>query len=586
MNDAGSEAKPTAAHATAQNLAGIKLSLGACSSEFESVIDEAKAISLVSRVWNKDASLWKTEAEHQKIISNALGWLTVADSMLRSVDDLETFAGEIKGAGFKQVMVCGMGGSSLCPEVLRQTFGRQDGFPELLVLDSTDPDTIENFRRHIDLDHCLFVIASKSGTTTEPNVFHRYWYGLVAERNESPGQQFITITDPGSQMVGVAQSERFRRVFENQSDIGGRYSALSYFGMTPAALMGLDVRRLLLEASNIARACQENNVHENIGAVLGAAIGACATKGRDKLTIVTDQNLSALGLWIEQLIAESTGKEGKGIVPVVDEPLGEAGLYNDDRLFVSVSVGSQQPEIVAKLKALEASGHPVVYRELRNLYDLGAEFFVWEFATAVAGWKLRINPFDQPNVQESKDKTKALLEAYKRDGRLPSENPQAREGSLAIYSAQEGDSTNFSAALRQFCGEIEARDYVAVLAYIEETTETYQALQLIRKEIRDATRCATTVGYGPRFLHSTGQLHKGGPDSGVFLQLTASDAINFPIPSEPFTMGTLKDAQALGDFQSLQAHGRRAVRIDLGTDILSGLEQLRETLKKVLSSEE
>ena len=584
MNDAGSEAKPTATQAAAEAFKGLKLAPGSYFEAVQSALEKAGAASWSSRAWSKDASLWKSEPEHQKIILNSLGWLTVADSMLGAVDDLKTFAGEIRNGGFKHVMVCGMGGSSLCPEVLRQTFRHQNGFPELLVLDSTDPDTIENFRRHIDVERCLFVIASKSGTTTEPNVFHRYWYGQVAQHNKTPGNQFITITDPGSQMVGVAQSEGFRRIFENQSDIGGRYSALSYFGMAPAALMGLDVERLLREASNVAHACKTNDIHENVGALLGAAIGACATNGRNKLTIVTDEKLSALGLWIEQLIAESTGKEGKGIVPVVDEPLGETKLYDDDRLFVSISVGPQSAKVSATLKALEAVGHPVVYRELNNLYELGAEFFVWEFATAFAGWQLGINPFDQPNVQESKDKTKALLETYKREGRLPSEEPLGREGELSIYSARSTKSENFSVALQEFCAEIQPKDYVALLAYIEETGETYAALQSIRQEFRDAMRCATTVGYGPRFLHSTGQLHKGGPNSGVFVQLTAPDKVDFPVPREQFTMGTLKDAQALGDFQSLQAHGRRAIRIDLGEDMVAGLAQLHDALKSALSA--
>jgi glucose-6-phosphate isomerase len=582
MNEAGSEAKRDS-----DRQAPLTASLGAYDESVRAVLDEAAGAQVSKQIWNKDASLWKHETAHQKIIANSLGWLTVPGEMLAVVDDLKSFADGVMAAGFKQVMVCGMGGSSLCPEVLRQTFGRQAGFPELLVLDSTDPDTINNFKQQIDIAHCLFIIASKSGTTTEPNAFHRYWHNEVAQKSDAPGGSFVTITDPGSQMAEVAAAEGFRRIFLNQPDIGGRYSALSYFGMVPAALMGVDVARLLQQTLSMVAACgPEVAVDQNPGMLLGAIMAECALAGRDKLTIVTDKKLAALGLWIEQLIAESTGKEGQGIIPVVGEPLGAVSDYGDDRLFVSISVGKIDDETDSRLKSLECAGHPVVYRTLTDVYDLGAEFFLWELATAFAGRRLMIDPFDQPNVQESKDATKALLETYKRDGKLPAQTALGTDGQLTVYGGDESASSGLSTVsdvVRAHCEKIETGDYVALLAYIEDTRETEAALQTIRELIRNASGCATTVGYGPRFLHSTGQLHKGGPDSGVFIQITAPDKIDIQVPEAPYTFSVLKDAQALGDFESLQKHGRRALRVDLGDDVLTGLDQLQKIIESVLN---
>jgi len=593
MNDAGIEAKRDAEpdkpnFMTANYLAA---SLGEYEGPVRATLAEAARTNVIERIWNKDATLWKQEESHQKIITNSLGWLTVATQMLAVADELRSFVDNVRASQeFQHVMVCGMGGSSLCPEVLRQTFGRQEAYPELLVLDSTDPDAVNNFRKQIDTGRCLFVIASKSGTTTEPIVFHRYWYNEVAKKSAEPGKSFITITDPGSQMAETAAAEGFKRIFLNQPDIGGRYSALSYFGIVPAALMGLNFEKLLREAETIAAACGARvQVNQNPGAVLGAVMAECALAGRDKLTIVTDQKLSALGLWVEQLIAESTGKEGKGIVPVVGEPLGPVSAYGNDRLFVWISVGApgeETKETKSKLKALEAAGHPVVYRSLSDVYDLGAEFFLWEMATAFAGWRLRINPFDQPNVQESKDATKALLDKYAREGRLPEQTPLASDGQLSVYTGSEAGAFGTGSVgevLRAHCAKIKPGDYVALLAYVEETPETEAAMQTIRTRVRDATRCATTTGYGPRFLHSTGQLHKGGPDSGVFIQMTAPDKIDLDVPGAPYTFGILKQAQALGDLQSLLAHGRRAIRVDLGLDVLSGLQRLEELIQQALS---
>jgi transaldolase/glucose-6-phosphate isomerase len=554
MNDAGIEAKRQfGGNGPSRQTAALPLELRDAARD---ALADAEEVDVIERIWAKDASLWKTEPAQQKIINNALGWLTVPRQMLAGAEELKTFADTLRASQqFRQVMVCGMGGSSLCPEVLRQTFGRQQDFPELLVLDSTDPDTINNFAKQIDVQHCLFIVASKSGTTTEPIVFHKFWYDRLAQTGASAGDSFIAITDPGTQMVKAAQGDHFRKIFLNQPDIGGRYSALSYFGMAPAVLMGLDVSELLKRAVAASESCNTNvPIDENPAALLGATMAECALAGCDKLTIVTDEKLASLGLWIEQLIAESTGKEGKGIIPIAGEPLAVPASYGDDRLFVSISVrdSSENPQ----LKALEAAGHPVVYRWLNDVYDLGAEFFIWEMATAFAGWRLGINPFDQPNVQESKDATKALLEKYKSEGKLPEQAASASDGQLTVYGGGElvSSAESIYAALRAHCAQIKPGDYVALLAYIEETPKTEAALQGIRISVRDATQAATTMGYGPRFLHSTGQLHKGGPDSGVFIQITAPDKVDFPIPGEPYTFSILKDAQALGDFQSLQSH--------------------------------
>jgi len=527
---------------------------------------------VAKRIGQKDATFWKSDPDDIKIINNSLGWLTVAEEMIGVVEDLVEFSESIRSSGFQHVMVCGMGGSSLCPEVLARTFGRQQGFPELLVLDSTDPDVIAGFKERIDVERCLFIIASKSGSTTEPNVFYKYWYEEVRNLRENPGDNFVAITDPGSPLVETAAELKFQRTFLNQADIGGRYSALSYFGMVPAALMGLDVRQLLQGARQAAQS-------ENVAVELGFAMGDNAAAGRNKLTLVIDQPLETLGLWIEQLIAESTGKEGTGILPVNGEPLGTADVYGNDRLFVSISLDSVSENTQSQLDALAAAGHSVVYRELNDVYDLGAEFFIWEFATAVAGWRLGINPFDQPNVQEAKDATKELLSAFTRRGRLDERNTIASDESITIYGADDADKAESVAeVLRNHLATIKPGDYIAFLNYIEETPETDGQFQELRTALRDNTRCATTVGYGPRFLHSTGQLHKGGPDTGVFFQIIANDEVDFAIPGEPYTFSILKQAQALGDFRALVKRGRRVIGLDLGDNTLEALAQLKAAL--------
>jgi glucose-6-phosphate isomerase len=521
--------------------------LGPLTDRVNSAMEAAVVDEVARRIWSKDSSLWKSDENNAKVIKNSLGWLTVADEMLGVADELVEFAETIRARGFQHVMVCGMGGSSLCPEVLARTFGRQEGFPELLVLDSTDPDVIAAFAQRIDIERCLFIIASKSGSTTEPNVFYKFWYDQLSRRSENPGDNFIAISDPGSPLVDTAAELKFRRTFLNQSDIGGRYSALSYFGMVPAALMGLDVRRFLDRARQVA----QPDVTEESALPLGVIMGECANAGRDKLTLVIDPSLETLGLWIEQLVAESTGKEGKGILPVNGELVGTPEVYGNDRLFVSISLGAVSKQTKDKLDALAEAGHPVVHRELASVYRLGAEFFEWEFATACAGWRLGINPFDQPNVQEAKDATKELLESFVRRGRLDERDESAAD---EVFTIKPGD-------------------YIAFLNFIEETPEIDRQFQELRTQLRETTRCAVTVGYGPRFLHSTGQLHKGGPDTGVFFQIIAEDQADFPIPGEDYTFSILKQAQALGDFRALAKRGRRVIGIEISNNSLDALEK-------------
>ncbi|HEU4432729.1 MAG TPA: hypothetical protein VFR51_04990 [Pyrinomonadaceae bacterium] len=545
----------------------MEFHLGPLADRLSTAVREAEQSSVAKRIWRKDASLWKSDETSHKQIRNSLGWLTVPDEMIGVAGELIEFAEMIRGRGFRHVMVCGMGGSSLCPEVLARTFGQQQGlFPELLVLDSTDPDVIGRLRDQIDIDHTLFVIASKSGTTTEPTVFYKFWYEEVSKRRANPGENFIAITDPGSPLVDTAAELGFQRTFLNQSDIGGRYSALSYFGIVPAALMGIDISRFLERAKEAEQSCSALMPAEsNIALKLGTILGECANAGRDKLTLVIDPQIETLGLWIEQLIAESTGKEGKGILPVVGEPLGDPSVYSDDRVFVAISIGVIPQDTSASLGALAAAGHPIVNRQLNDIYDLGAEFFIWEFATACAGWRLGINPFDQPNVQEAKDATRELLSEFSNSGKLPDDQKLADDE-----------------AIRATLESIKPGDYIAFLNYIEELPEIDRTFQDIRTAVRDRTKCATTIGYGPRFLHSTGQLHKGGPNSGVFFQFEAKDKSDLDVPGEPYTFSILKQAQSLGDFRALVSRGRRVIRVDLDDDVSASLERLEQVILNAL----
>ena len=566
--------------------------LGKYQGDFESTLKDLDKQKVVPRVWKKDPTVWKDDPEHEKMIGNALGWLKVAETMQPHVAELVAFADEIRKAEFEYAVVLGMGGSSLCPEVLARTFSKKDGYPQLYVLDSTVPTAIRHLEQKINIGKTLFIVSSKSGDTTEPQMFQRYFHDRVKRvKGDMAGENFIAITDPGTQLIKDAAHYRFRRVFLNMPDIGGRYSALSYFGMVPFAAMGGDVKTLLERALQAEHACVGPvGVSENPGARLGAILGSLAKAGRNKLTFVTPAPLDALGLWIEQLIAESTGKEGKGIVPVAGEPLGSPDVYSDDRIFAFIHTQSSKTgDIDAKLAALEAAGHPVLRHTLHDPLDLGEEFFLWEFATAIAGALLTMDPFDQPNVQESKDNTKRLLGEYVQNGSLAQQKLIIAEESMRVFGDEatrdllRRSGSSMQEIFTAHLSRIKPGDYFAVTQYIEELNNYEGLLQQVRIAVRDEKKVATTSGYGPRFLHSTGQLHKGGPDTGVFLQITSEDINDIEIPGEKFTFGVLKQAQASGDFESLAARGRRAIRVDLGRDVEKGLRRLLVLIKEAVS---
>ena len=566
-------------------------SVEACDKVVRAALDDLQAKGFVRRLWAKDPVLWHEDPAHQVIIRNALGWLTVSEEQIRDISRLQAFAGEVKTAGFTHILLLGMGGSSLCPEVCRMTFGVISGYPELHVLDSTVPSQVRSFEEKVDLERTLCIVASKSGSTTEPLVFQKYFFERMrAIRGDRAGENFIAITDPGSLLEGLARELRFREIFPGTPDIGGRYAALSNFGTVPAAAMGVDVEALLHRAEHMRQCCASTvSASDNPGITLGAVLATLAQAGRDKVTFVISPAIGDLGAWLEQLIAESTGKEGTGIIPVDDEPLGEASVYGNDRVFVYIRYAEGVvPEQEALVDVLESAGHPVVRIDCTSLLNLGQEFFRWEMATATAGVLLGINAFNQPNVQESKDFTKSYLEEYKKDGRLPEETPVFADGDVHLFADDANRHVlNGAASLPQavaaHLSRIRTGDYVAINAYVERTPEVHNAFQSIRALVRDAKGVATTLGYGPRFLHSTGQLHKGGPASGIFFQITADQKEDLEIPDEPYSFGILLAAQALGDMKSLCSRHRRVIRIHLGRDVEVGLRRMQQAVEEALS---
>ncbi len=547
-------------------------------------VNDLEAKQFATQLWRKNPAPWKSDAKDQAEIRNALGWLHVAEKMEDNLRDLSTFKDEILKAGFRHVLHMGMGGSSLTPLIFERMFSPSEDGLSLTVLDSTDPATILKIEKTLPLANTLFIVASKSGTTAEPNAFADYFYDKVSQiKGDRAGENFCAITDPGTPLVTKAHEKNYRRTFLNFADIGGRYSALSYFGLVPATLMGIDVGELLARALRMVHACAPSvPANENPGLVLGAALGELALKnGRNKVTFMVSEALAPLGMWLEQLLAESTGKEGTGLLPVAGEPVGEPGVYGQDRVFVSIRMSDETDLILnQKVSALQNAGQPVITIFLDDLLDLGQEFFRWEFATATAGAILGINAFNQPNVQESKDNTNRLLKAVHDQGQLPAEQPALAVNGLEFYFDEHAATA--VDMLMQFLAQAHAGDYLALMAYIPENSASDDALQNIRSMLQEHLHITTTLGYGPRFLHSTGQFHKGGPNSGLFLQLTADDVEDAPIPDAPYTFGTFEAAQALGDLEALQKHGRRVGRVHLGTDINQGLSVLKENLQTAL----
>jgi transaldolase/glucose-6-phosphate isomerase len=541
----------------------------------------------MQRLWRRDATLWTGEDE-----ASWLGWLDIIEDQIAHPIQLRGLAKEIWSAGFKDILLLGMGGSSLCPEVLRLTFGKVAGYPDLHVLDSTDPAQVKAFENKIDIARTLFIVSSKSGTTLEPNIFKQYFFERTKQvvGADKAGSHFIAITDPGSKMQQAAEADRFRLVFFGRPSIGGRYSALSNFGMVPAAAMGLDTKKFLDRTQEMVRACGPNaSIEENPGAMLGIILGTAAKNGRDKVTIVASSDISDLGAWLEQLLAESTGKVGKGIIPVDREELAAPEVYGNDRVFAYIHTAhGTDVKQDAKLTALEKAGHAVLRIAMGDIYDLGAEFFRWEIATAVAGSIIGINAFNQPDVEASKIATRNLTSEYEKTGSLPAENPVIEDGGIKLFTDEKnaaalaaGADKSVAGYLKAHLGRIHTGDYFAVLGFIQMDEEHRKVLQAIRHAVRDKKHVATCLGFGPRFLHSTGQAYKGGPNSGVFLQVTCDDALELPVPGQKYTFGVVKAAQARGDFQVLAERGRRALRVHLH-DVDSGLATLAAAVQKAL----
>ena len=541
----------------------------------------------VARLWKRDSTLWSGQDEH-----NWLGWLRIVENQLADSEHLALAAEDARS--FEHVVLLGMGGSSLCPEVFSVTFPAVPGFPEMHVLDSTDPAQVQAIEDSVDLAKTVFIVASKSGSTLEPTIFKKHFFRRVQETVglAKAGDHFIAITDPGSKLEAEAEADGFRAIYFGVPDIGGRFSALSNFGMVPATTMGIDTNRLLESATLMTEACRNGNAAKNPGVALGVILGELANRGKNKLTIVAPQSIYDVGAWLEQLIAESTGKHGKAIIPVDREPLRPPRAYGDDRVFVYLSLASKpNGRQDASIRKLEEAGHPVVAIQLNNIYDLGQEFFRWEIATAVAGALMGVNPFDQPDVQFSKSETKKLTDAYDQTGKLPPESPLFEADGIQLFTdpinagvldAVAGGALSLAGYLRAHFSRIGYRDYFALLAYIEMTTPHEAALQEIRKEVLDKKGVATCLGFGPRFLHSTGQAYKAGPNIGVFLQVTCDDPF-LGVPGSRYSFGVVKAAQARGDFQVLADRGRRALRVHLGGDITAGLEMLRKAVIEALA---
>jgi len=542
------------------------------------------------RLWGRDSSLWTNSDE-----SNWLGWLAMTEDQLAHIAHLNSIAEEVQQSGFSHVALLGMGGSSLAPEVMSMTFGRAKGFPEFHMLDSTDPAQIKAFEGRLNLKTTLFIVSSKSGSTLEPNIFKQYFFERMKQTvgEAKVGEHFIAITDPGSAFEKVATRDKFRHIFHGRADIGGRYSALSDFGLVPSAVMGVNVKKFLNCTEEMVQACAATvPVADNPGAVLGIIIGVHCNAGKDKVTLITSPGISDLGAWLEQLLAESTGKEGKGIIPVDREEVGSPEVYGKDRLFVYIRLeGAADAAQDTKVDALEKAGLSVVRIKVLDKYDIGQEFFRWEIATAVAGSVIGINCFNQPDVEASKIETRELTQKYEETGSLPPESPILDDQGIKLFADEKyagkltiaaGKEKTLAAYFRAHLDTIGAGDYAALLAYVQMNEANDKALQSTRKAIRDRKKSATCLGFGPRFLHSTGQAYKGGPNTGVFLQITCDDAADLPVPGQKFTFGVVKAAQARGDFQVLSKRNRRALRVHLGKDVAAGLATLDRVVKQVI----
>ncbi len=536
----------------------------------------------IKRLWDKDTTLWTSRPDEAAAIRNRLGWLSILPVMESATQEIVTFAQQVKQDGFTHAVLLGMGGSSLFPEVCRSIFGVKPGWLDLTVVDTTDPFAIDQLRRALPLERTLVIVSSKSGTTVEPNALCRYFYDeLHQRRGASAGTQCVAITDAGTPLEAYAHQLGFRRVFAHGpatgQDVGGRFSALTYFGLVPAALMGLDIRQLLSRVREMFEACQSDRAFsDNPAAQLGIVLGEGAAEGREKMTLVCPPEFRSLGVWIEQLIAESTGKSGKGLIPISDEPLRSPHEYGTDRLFIDLQLTAEiDRRRDETIRALAEAGHPVVRLRWRDAYDLGGEIVRWFMATAIAASVMRMNPFDEPNVQESKDRTMQLLDRYTRDHTLPSDEPLLVNGDLRLYGDRSwlrGDSLHD--LLDTLLQRVHGDDYLALVSFLPRLASLDDQLVTLRHHLAERLGVATVVSHGPRYLHSIGQLYKGGPDRVVLLYFTCDDAVDVPIPGQPYTFGVLKQAQALGDAQALMDRRRRVLRIHLGSHPERGMAQV------------
>lgn len=547
-----------------------------------------QANSKVARFWKKDSTLWTQDGEEKW-----LGWINIVERQQRDLATFAELAAEVRSAGFKSALLLGMGGSSLCPEVLAETFGQQSGFPALHIVDSTDPAQVKAVRDKINLAETVVIVASKSGSTLEPNILKQYFFAEMekAVGRGNAGDRFIAITDPGSKMEQVAKADGFRHIFYGDPEIGGRYSALSNFGVIAATVAGLDTPRLLAEAEKgVVQAKQPPA--ENPAVELGLILGAAANSGRDKITIFASPEIHDLGAWLEQLIAESTGKVGKGITPVDREAIAAPAAYGNDRVFAYVKLtGTSDASLDAKVAALETAGHPVVHFEVADRYEVFGQFFTWEVATAVAGSVMGINPFNQPDVESAKVETRALTTKYEETGKLPERNSVLTDGGIQLYATDAyaaklkaaAPSATLAGYLKAHLSQMQAGDYFAALAFLPMFPQHEAAIQAFRHKVRDAKHVATCLGFGPRFLHSTGQDYKGGPNTGVFLQITADHAADVAIPGQRYSFGVVIAAQAAGDLAVLESRGRRALRVHLGADVAAGLRTLSAAIDAALA---
>ncbi|GAB5493820.1 MAG: hypothetical protein Phog2KO_40350 [Phototrophicaceae bacterium] len=558
----------------------LSLDLGKYQSAYTTALADLDDNKVVQRIWGLDHTVWQDSPVE---IDNRLGWLTIMDTMTQDVDRMKMLASALENEGYTNVLLIGMGGSSLAPEVFSFVFDESYGLG-LNILDSTDPSMVENYAKILDLNTTAFIVATKSGGTAETLSGFKYFYNLLSDSydgdKEAIGKHFIGITDPGSKLIGMSERYLFRALFINDPNIGGRYSVLSYFGLVPASLIGVDVPELLRRAQEMGHNNNLLEVHKNYGAQLGTVMGALAEKGRDKLTIFASPILANFGDWVEQLVAESTGKDGKGILPVVGELIGSPDSYSDDRLFVYIKVADDET-YNASIESLKHAGHPVVTLQLNGKYDIGGQFFLWEMATSIASYFLKIHPFNQPNVEAAKNMARAKIDDYMQTGKLEELPVAVSDNGMQVIGATSADSV--TSALKNFLAQAEDGAYISVHAYVPMTEETMDVLQHLQSKLRDTTKLATTIGFGPRFLHSTGQLHKGDAGKGLFIQFTADKPLDVDIPDEAgsddsgMSFGTLIDAQALGDRAALLDVDRKFIRLHL-SDINENLRTLIDSL--------